>query len=83
MGKVICTECAWKGTCSEIDKVNDPKSDMVWSVCPKCRIPENLIEVCFESDCWELVTCGGPTKDGYRSTCAKHSSLFNHDGDLE
>jgi len=70
--KVRCTECHWKGLIDKIDMVKDPKSDMVWQVCPNCRIPENLITVCDEKGCWDGITCGTPTKDGYRSTCSKH-----------
>ena len=70
--KVNCTECNWFGLISEIDRVNDPRSDEVWNVCPDCRMPEHICTVCDVKDCKQLVTCGTPTKDGYRCTCGKH-----------
>lgn len=71
--KVICTECDSIYNLRDVDKVNDPKSDVVWSVCPKCRFPEHIIFLCDEDGCKNRVDCGTPTKDGYRSTCSKHT----------
>lgn len=37
---------------------------------------KNFAGVCDESECWNVVSCGWPTKDGgYRHTCHKHSSF--------
>jgi hypothetical protein len=70
--KCRCSECRWIGFAQEIDKVKDQKSDDAWSVCPNCRTPEHILVCCDEEDCWEQLTCGSPTPDGYRSTCGKH-----------
>ena len=70
--KITCEECGWQGHMEEVDQIKDPKSEMLWCVCPQCRVPEHLLSVCDEDGCWELRSCGTPTEDGYRSTCAKH-----------
>jgi hypothetical protein len=71
--KVVCEECEWRGWLHEIDRVQDPKSDKVWSVCPGCRTPENLLHACECEDCWNLVSCGMPVASGdYIQVCSNH-----------
>lgn len=71
-----CTECNDTMEVSDIDSVQDPKSDNIWSVCPHCRTPEHFDLVCDEPGCMKIVSSGWPTPDGgYRRTCYLHSNL--------
>lgn len=70
--KCLCTECGWRGTVAEIDRVPDPKSPETWNVCPKCRAPEHITTACDQPECWQPASCGTPTAGGYRHTCSKH-----------
>jgi len=75
--KVGCEECDWRGQMSEVDYVEDPrplpgtKADN-WVICPQCRTPEHLREVCDEPECQSFTTCGTNTPNGYRRTCSDH-----------
>jgi hypothetical protein len=83
--KVTCDECHWKGTLGQVDRVLDPnplpntEPDM-WHVCPRCRTPEHIVMACDEEHCWERVTCGTPTPEGYRNTCSVHAPWRKADG---
>lgn len=35
---------------------------------------KNMLNLCDEPDCFNEVSCGFPTEDGYRRTCSKHSN---------
>lgn len=74
--KVKCGDfrCGWKGQASDILTAPHPfhPNDTI-SGCPKCRDVETLECVCDEPGCWETVSAGTPTPEGYRSTCHKHA----------
>jgi hypothetical protein len=40
-----CTACGWQGKGQDRDRVPDPRSQKIWYVCPRCRMPENFKEV--------------------------------------
>ena len=74
---LVCDNCGWHGLSQEVDTVTDPRplpntEAEVWMVCPDCRIPENLVRVCDEPNCWLPVSCGVNTTNGFRMTCSKH-----------
>jgi hypothetical protein len=74
MNKAIC-ECGWKGMEEELLKGKNPfdDNDLIYA-CPKCKGLNSTINLaCDEPDCWEEVSCGTPTSNGYRRTCYKHS----------
>lgn len=70
--KVACTQCGWNGKVGEVESVPDPKSPVSWNVCPKCRIPEQLVMVCGEPGCTQPVTSGTCTAEGCRAACGLH-----------
>ena len=41
--------------------------------CPNCLEIDTIVYACDALNCWEAVTCGTPTKKGYRSTCDFHA----------
>lgn len=71
--KLICTECKWQGLDSQILTAPNPfdTNDIIQG-CPSCSSVECFRVACDEPDCWQLVTCGTPTKAGYRQTCSTH-----------
>jgi hypothetical protein len=40
--------------------------------CPTCHDIYFIRRVCDEPGCNEVVSCGTPTKTGYRQTCSAH-----------
>jgi hypothetical protein len=34
---------------------------------------KGLVGLCDEPGCFDFISCGTPTDDGYRSTCSKHA----------
>lgn len=70
--KWICQECGFIGPIDAFDKVPDPRGPDTWTVCPKCRQPENVVAACDEPGCKQASTCGFPIPDGYRRTCGDH-----------
>ena len=75
--KVKCSEyrCSWQGTERETLTAPNPFDLVPQGViegCPECKEINTIVKVCDEPDCWEPVSCGTPTEDGYRSTCGKH-----------
>jgi hypothetical protein len=72
MDKWVCQECRFIGAMEDFDHVQDPRSDLVWVVCPECRTPSHVTMACDEPGCSEDSTCGFPTEAGYRRTCGKH-----------
>jgi len=71
--KLVCKECGWKGDNTQVLVGINPfdKNVKIWG-CPQCQSIDSMRSVCDETDCWEEISCGTPTKDGYRSTCSKH-----------
>lgn len=73
--KVKCNErrCDWRGKDGEILQGKNPFDDEdIVNGCPKCKSIDSIVCVCDEKDCWNPVTCGAPTPEGYRNTCGKH-----------
>lgn len=72
--KAKCTKCYWKGKNQGILKAKNPfnPSELIQG-CPQCRSVDTIIDVCDEPNCWLNISCGTPTKEGYRSTCGKHA----------
>jgi hypothetical protein len=79
--KTFCRECGWKGMSSDLIEVFYEVTTQAYGattitieVCPDCGECDSTVDpACDEPDCWELVTCGTPTEDGYRNTCGKHA----------
>ena len=71
--KQTCGVCDWHGTSDEVLRAPNPfdPDEVLWG-CPKCKSVDQLYLVCDEPDCWDTVSCGTPTPNGYRSTCGKH-----------
>lgn len=70
--KCKCNFCNWQGKDNELHEVQTTDGNS-YLVCPKCHGLENTCyTACDFSDCWNEVTCGTPTPDGYRTTCGKH-----------
>ena len=70
--KWICTECNYLGPMKSFDQVPDPRGSDTWTVCPQCRAPEHVAQVCDEPGCRKESSCGFPTPQGYRRTCGDH-----------
>jgi hypothetical protein len=45
--KVYCEACGWHGTFNQVDQVQDPRGNDIWSVCPECRMPEDIRTACM------------------------------------
>jgi hypothetical protein len=74
--KVKCSErrCNWRGQDDELLRGKNPfDADDIVIGCPECKRIDSIVCVCDEDGCWDKVTCGTPTPDGYRNTCGKHS----------
>jgi hypothetical protein len=53
--RVICTapRCDWHGPAKDVDRVQDPRGDRIWSVCPLCRTAERIEDTCeYPETCW-------------------------------
>lgn len=75
MSKVVCEDwrCGWHGQLDEILRAKHPfDADDEILGCPSCKDVNCILNACDEDGCWERVTCGTPTKTGYRNTCGKH-----------
>lgn len=72
--KFVCDRrCGWHGVRSALLSAPDPFNEgESLSACPKCRDISDLEIACDEPGCWEPVSCGFPSPDGYRQTCGKH-----------
>ena len=73
--KAICTErrCEWKGVSSDILTAPNPfETNEIITGCPKCKGINTVVQVCDQSKCWEIATCGTPIDSGYRQTCYSH-----------
>ena len=68
-----CRDCDFCGDSTGFLKAKNPfnPEDDVWG-CPSCCSVNNYDLVCDEPGCDEVVTCGTPTKDGYRQVCSEH-----------
>ncbi len=75
--KVRCVECGWHGREESvlIEKNAASPFEITNEIegCPECFDVNTINRVCDEPGCWVFVSCGTPTKDGYRSTCGEHS----------
>ena len=40
--------------------------------CPFCKGVDGFDEICDEPQCEQRVSCGTPTRNGYRRTCSEH-----------
>jgi hypothetical protein len=71
--KRVCIDCQWRGTVAEMLTAPNPfdPTDTIVG-CPRCRQVETLRVACDEPECWREASCGTPTPNGYRSTCATH-----------
>ncbi len=72
-GKVVCKEC--NRPMREADLLTAPnpfKPGETLRGCPHCKQPVGFLGVCDEPGCWDIVSCGTPTPEGYRVTCHKH-----------
>lgn len=73
--KVFCSanRCPWHGLLEEALIDNHPfRPNDVIRGCPQCGEAQNFQSACDEKDCWEPVSCGTPTAEGYRQTCGEH-----------
>jgi hypothetical protein len=71
--------------CNECDAVFDPATflramspfdshDELLG-CPSCRqCTDGFTRICDADRCRNTVTCGWPSKDGYRQTCYEHAN---------
>ena len=71
--KIVCEECGWCGPWGARLVAPNPfnPSTTIYG-CPVCKGIDGRYVACDEDGCWEPVTCGTPTPEGYRSTCSKH-----------
>lgn len=79
--KVKCTAsfCNWRGHEEDIlQGINPFDASDTLDGCPECKGIETINYVCDEPGCWEPISCGTPTSEGYRQTCGEHiqSRLF-------
>jgi hypothetical protein len=74
MGRYICNECDHHLTSADqiLRGPNPFDPDDVVLGCPACKSVNELARACYFEDCWQKVSCGTPTKDGYKWSCSKH-----------
>ena len=73
--KAKCSErhCNWKGLEGDLLEAQNPFDPFDTLIgCPECKSINTIYPVCDEEGCWDAVTCGTPTPEGYRSTCGNH-----------
>ncbi len=71
--KVKCGECSWKGENREILESPNPfDTEEQIQGCPQCKSVDSICTICDEDNCWDEVSCGTSTPDGYRNTCSDH-----------
>ncbi len=72
--KYLCKVCDWTGT--EPLEARHPfiDGDTVLG-CPKCR-EMDFRKACEWDGCWDEVSCGVNTPDGYKMLCGKHGRQF-------
>lgn len=77
-GKVSCGICNWQGKDKDMLSGTNPfdNTEEIFG-CPECKSIDSLFCVCDEPGCWEIVSCGTPTEEGYRSTCNTHDPFKN------
>jgi hypothetical protein len=76
--KITCQDCNWRGHESQALVAPNPFSeDEEIMGCPHCKAIGTFDYVCDQLNCWQLVSCGFPTDDGYRSTCGEHMPEIN------
>lgn len=74
MSKFRCKECDHVCTGLAVLTVPNPfyPADVLIG-CPQCFAVGQLLGACDEPGCNAFSSCGGPTPDGYRTTCGKHA----------
>ena len=75
MSKCICQGCgcSWKGTRGDVRLAPNPfNPEDTITGCPDCDCINTIVEACDVSGCWESITCGTPTMNGFLHTCSKH-----------
>jgi len=72
--KHVCgnLRCNWCGDSDDVLRAPNPFEEGELWACPECKTVNELYLACDVEECCEMVTCGTPTKEGYRSTCSKH-----------
>ena len=74
--RIRCCECKWTGISDDALIAQNPfsedPSDTI-SGCPQCKAIDQMERLCDEPGCFEPITMGTPTVDGYRETCRKHA----------
>ena len=74
--RVICDECSWRGTDSQILRAANPfDTEDTIDGCPECKAVSKIHAVCDEPNCWSSVACGRWTDDGYRLMCSEHGAI--------
>lgn len=71
--KCVCEHCGWNGL--EDDLLMAPNPFMTTyniAGCPECKQVECLRYACDHEGCWNKVSKGEPTDEGYRVTCYQH-----------
>lgn len=76
MLKYLCEECNWTGTSEKLLNARHPfiDGDTVLG-CPKCKEMSPL-KACDTDGCWDKISCGLNTPDGYKQLCSKHGRQF-------
>jgi len=71
--KIDCNDCGWAGRNKDLLTAPNP-FDSVGTItgCPRCKSIDCFALCCDEPKCWNHVSCGFPTPDGYRRTCSDH-----------
>ncbi len=79
--KVKCTECNWYGVISELLTADNPflPTDTI-NGCPSCKEVNTMGRCCDRQGCWNTVSGGSPTKDGYEFHCLEHSPMVKKEG---
>ncbi len=76
MSKFICVECKHRLIEGDMLIGLNPFKDEEIFGCPKCKAINNFEKVCDHIDCWEYVSTGTPTSDGYKFLCGAHRLLL-------
>lgn len=70
---MLCMQCDWYGVGGErLNGTLSFNSMITVMGCPRCKGVDFKL-ACDEPECWQPMTCGTPTPNGYRHTCRKHA----------
>jgi len=73
MDKGICRECGSRIELKDVLKAKNPFDEKEAIIgCPVCKSVDSIDTSCQVEGCWNLTTCGTPTKNGYMHVCGKH-----------